>query len=118
MPALENILYTAALPNYVSKFTLDLSEARNRRPLSNIGGGERLFRRAHWYYLKVLIKGGGQWTLIFKLPNGEVVTLTESEIIKGDSIYLEWIELQATNTAQPGETNPVFWCERRDIAEI
>lgn len=112
---LEDTLYKSSLPNYVDKFTLNLSIARTQKVLSDIGGGEKLFRHAHWYYLKILVKGTGTWTLIFELPNGDIVTLSESEVIKGDEIYLEWAELKATNTAQPGETNPVIWVERRDI---
>jgi len=112
---LEDTLYKSSLPNYVDKFTLDLAVARTKKPLSDVGGGEKLFRQAHWYYLKILVKGTGTWTLIFELPNGDTVDLSESEVIKGDEILLEWAELKATNTVQAGETNPVFWVERRDI---
>jgi len=112
----EEAFYKSALPDYIEKFEVDLSTARSNKPLSDVGGGEGLFKRANWYYCKVLIKGDGDYTLEFTLKNKSTVNLTQDEISKGDEISLEFIELKFTNTAQSGVTSPTFWLERRELS--
>jgi len=113
--ALEKTIYTAGLPDYIAKFTVNLSTARNEKHLSDVGGGERKFKHVNWYYLKVLIKGDGEWTLEFTLKDKSTVSLSQDEVTKGDEIYLEFTELKFTNTSQSGVTSPTFWIERREI---
>lgn len=109
-------IYTARLPDEVAKFTVDLSIARNKKPLSDKGGGEGLFSYSSkwpsWYYCKVLVKGTGSYTLIFVMPGRREVSLANTEILKGDEILLEFEELKFTNTSQ-SVTNPTFWLEKR-----
>lgn len=115
--ALSEQIYKSPLPNKIAKFTVDLSTARTNKKLSSRGGGETLFdydeKYPSWYYLKVLIKGDGTWTLKFVSEDKTTVSLTNDELTKGDEISLEFTELEFTNTAQPGITNPIFWLEKR-----
>jgi len=69
----------------------------------------------NWYYLKVLIKGTGTWTirLRFISQDKSVISLTSDELTKGDEVSLEFAELEFTNEAQSGVTNPTFWLEKR-----
>jgi len=113
---LSEQIYKSPLPNKIAKFTVDLSTARTNKNLSSKGGGEGLFdydpKYPHWYYLKVLIKGTGTWTLKFISEDKSSISLTNDELTKGDEIALEFIELEFTNTAQ-SVTNPILWLEKR-----
>jgi len=114
--ALSEEIYKSTLPDNVAKFEVDLSTARSEKKLSDIGGGERKFRHANWYYLKVLIKGDGTWTLKFVLKDKSTVSLSNAEVTKGDEIYLEFTELEFTNLEQSEVTSPTFWIERRELS--
>jgi len=114
---LDEILYKSQFPNEIAKFTVDLSIERNNKRLSSVGGGEGLFdynvKYPTWHYLKVLVKGTGDWTLTIEMPGGKTVSLESSEVSIGDEVLLEFTELYFTNTAQSGEISPVFWLEKR-----
>ena len=114
---LSETIYKARLANKIKKFTVDLTTARNKKRLSNVGGGEGLFdydeSYPSWYYFKILVKGTGTYTIRFIMPGKDPIELSNTEIIKGDEVSLEFTELEFTNTAQPGLTNPIFWIEKR-----
>jgi len=114
---LSEEIYKSSLPNKIAKFSVDLSAARTDKKLSSRGGGERLFdydsKYPQWYYLKLLIKGDGTWTLKFVSEDKTTISLSDEELTKGDEISLEFTELEFTNTAQSGVTNPTFWLEKR-----
>jgi len=114
---ISKAIYTARLPNEIAKFTVDLSIERNNKRLSSRGGGEGLFtynpRYPSWYYLKVLKKGTGVFTLTFELPGNRTISLDSDEIYSGDEFFLEFIELYFTNSSQSGVVSPVFWLEKR-----
>lgn len=112
--ALEKTIYKAGLPDNVAKFSVDLSTARSEKPLSDVGGGERKFKHAHWYYLKFLTKGG-VWTIKFVLKDKSSVSLSNTEVTKGDEVYLEFTELKFTNSTQAGIDGPTLWLERREL---
>lgn len=113
---LSEEIYKSSLPNKVAKFTVDLSIARSNKRLSSGGGGEGLFdydvKYPNWYYLKVLVKGTGTWTLRFISADKSSISLSQDEVTKGDEASLEFTDLEFTNTAQ-SVTNPVFWLEKR-----
>ena len=114
---LSEQIYKSPLPNKIAKFTVDLSTERTNKKLSSRGGGEDLFdydeKYPSWFYLKVLIKGTGTWTLKFVSGDKTTISLSDEEITKGDEIALEFTELEFTNSAQSGITNPIFWLEKR-----
>ena len=114
---LSEVIYKARLPNKVEKFTVDLSIERAKKKLSKVGGGEGLFsydvKNPTWYYFKILVKGTGIYTIRFILENREPIELENTNINRGDEIYLEFKELELTNSVQSGVTNPVFWIEKR-----
>lgn len=113
----SEVIYKARLPNKISKFTVTLSTARDDKKLSSDGGGEGLFdydsSSPSWFYLKVLTKGTGTWAIKFIIPGKDPILLSSSELLKGDEISWEFIELKFTNTAQSGVTNPTFLIEKR-----
>jgi len=116
---ISKAIYTARLPNEIAKFTVDLSIERDKKRLSSRGGGENLFtydpHHPSWYYLKILKKGNGVWTLTFHLPGERTVDLSNDEVLQGDEIFLEFIDLSFTNAKQPDAVSPVFWIEKRYI---
>lgn len=114
---LSEQIYKSPLPNKIAKFTVDLSIARTNKSLSSKGGGEALFdydvKYPNWYYLKILIKGTGVWTLKFISEDKSSISLTNDEVTKGDEVLLEFTDLEFTNTAQSGVTSPTIWLEKR-----
>lgn len=113
---LEETIYKAGLPDFVAKFTVDLATERNEKKLSDASGGEELFKEAHWFYCKILVKGTGNYEMEFVLKDKSTVSLSQDEITKGDEIYLEFTELKFTNSEQGDVTNPVLWLERRELS--
>lgn len=114
---LSEAIYKARLPNKVEKFSVDLTTARINQKLSSVGGGEKLFTydasNPSWFYLKFLSKGTGVWSLRFILVGKDPITLASTEILQGDEVNLEFTELEFTNAAQVGVTNPSIWIEKR-----
>ena len=114
---LSEEVYKSSLPNKIAKFSVDLDIARDDKRLSSRGGGEGLFdydiKYPSWYYLKILIKGTGVWTLNFISEDKSSISLTNDEVTKGDEVLLEFADLQFTNAAQSEVTDPTFWLEKR-----
>lgn len=112
----SEIIYKARLANKIKKFTVDLATTRDKKRLSSAGGGEGLFdydeSYPSWYYFKILVKGTGTYTIRFIMPGKNPIELSNTEIIKGDEVSLEFTELEFTNSAQ-SVVNPIFWIEKR-----
>lgn len=110
----ETALPVEDVNNRVKRITPDLNIARTAKKLSDTTGGEGLFTyyADGWYYLKVVTKGTGTWTLDFVFDDDSTETVTSAEVEDGDEFILKWADLQLTNASQ-SVTDPKFWLERR-----